>query len=1501
MHFVNKHNRVGLMTRLFGLLALAAALLLGSVEGRAELDPYYFLRGRTFSKITPRILFVVDVSGSMTWKIGPSTYYVQCSWPECEGDDPVKMSRVKGARDAINTVVEQTSDLADFAFMTFDMMQPPTTKPSKCNGQKYWFYWMNEYTNPSEYGWFPSQYITNQFGTTGMWTLCEYDYNVPYAYLRWDDIGFEDPSIEQDTAKTDETIPPGPLFSPGGLGTQAEYTNTTANSPMRWRKVEWFPEFMGPRFHVDCSENKFDSLAKRAVGDYSYASGEICGHDFYYWPYVDGFPGYSRADMWGSSNPYCTSESTTCPQPKVPGFDTCMDTDGAGHDCKYPDPGGTPTYQSCSSSCLRWSNTFGQYLHGGHCPTLVWYYGYFSGSEEACCQWFQDVNPGLTCFNYGVPYFWGSTCGSNESCCETVASQAGLSLDACKSYDMVCPVEEIVDHCATYSTFGWEEWAGTHDRGWTYSGSAALLAPFYFQEAVDTWAGNANPTEALKAGPLSEKEANDRVFWLSSDMMHGGIDVDHDTPWSYNIGSSTVTPPNSNAPFSHGTVASYLKYVTTTGETDSCKPTYAVLISDGIPSYCSYPCTTLSNDLAALRNTLGVKTYVVGFGLNEGGIIDHMACAAAGSASGCAGTPADNWDTCKTVGTSSGCAFLADDPQQLSDALVSIVNGALDIDVPSGPGTAMNSMGVGAASDEISQTKVTAYTEYPGWKGHVRQDLCGDEDPATPGELAEHCSALPFTKDEETHATFGPCARHTDMQPAFGDADSLKVWDAGDCLAQTAWTDRRIYSHDSNKQLFRITAAGNPYAASPEFKTELNSVLGTTLTDAQANAVARFIMGEGWPDGWKLPGLAMSAPVVVRRVPEPDTTFVPSLGIRDPHCAGRVLANAGDVPQSLLDFAKDAWTTKSDVYGTYHEYQEAVIVGDDLGVLHAFQLATGNELFGLIPRFALKAAYEESQIGAAARGQPQELAEHKYGVSATINQGWVWDDAGTPDVYGDDSWHHLVVLGMGVGGTEFIALDVSHMGRLASNRPVDVLWTTEDPGLKPTYDPYMGETWARPALTYRFDDPENDDLAVPPRAYVLMGSGYQTLDPPNPSSEQGRRLWLADALTGQVEQYARIPAIDPSKSWDENYGTLTDAAVGTHCISGYWAEMQEAYIADPYGRLFRWDLFYPSGDPDEGQSDSENNWSSNSHWATQVEAFGSCKGAGTSCSVVASPHDPFFYGPAVVANNRIDPPTGNVTGWDSSKEDQFMIGLISGNMNDDATNAYGNEFHSSIYLLVDDHRVDKHEGFTIPWGAPKRAPGTEPYYMRLALSDIDRTRTIHYPDGTSDITTAKFKQGTRPLRAPRMNVFGVVDQNGTMLDDIEVIYISFYVFEPGEQTCDPHWKDPVSGLWTFDSGSSYEISFRVTVDDTEGFNLITGSGQTYFDDVLFGDSGGGAGLIGPEVTQVGTDDCESGACGPRIPLAPNLPCDPNEGAVAESGRITVPVAWSEVTGFTPVE
>ncbi|RMG94295.1 MAG: type IV pilin biogenesis protein [Deltaproteobacteria bacterium] len=1017
--------------------------------------------------------------------------------------------------------------------------------------------------------------------------------------------------------------------------------------------------------------------------------------------------------------------------------------------------------------------------------------------------------------------------------------------------------------------------------------SATLYSPFYL---------DLDPVKypPSKFGPTSEADADTTTAAMVAPMIEGGVDADGGTPWTDAIGSVNVTPPDTNAHFGHTTVASYLKFVNEAETPDLCAPTAAVLVTDGQPNCAQgwpYDCSTLYRRLSDLRTELGVETYVVGF-LEGSYVLNRMACAAAGSCKGgcgnnpCGGTPADDWDTCQDPNDHwNKCAFVTSSPDELADAVTEIIDGVVQTDVSSGPGATVNDFGVGAKGNigegEQLQSKVNAWTDWPEWRGHVTRELCDDQDvfdideDGDTTEVAPYCvPPVPEWQPEELEETFGPCPQSHE-------------WDAGECLQLTDWKARRIYSSDASGNLYRISdASGN---ASPKFVNELvaRGVISAPNTQAKANKIAQFILGKDFPDDWKLPGLANSAPVVVRRIPRFNENFVPAVPIRDPHCAGRFLdaVTNTQIPMELKNFAIEAWdeTKKINTPSKHWEYQEAVLVGDDIGVLHAFQWNSGNELWGYIPPFLFGSAKAQADIGPATMGQPKQVADHIYGLASTVNHGWVYD----PNT---DAYRHVGVFGMGKGGTELVALDLSHMSPSSPKGPFEVLWTTEDPLLKSAYDDINGETWARPALTY---DVPGDDLANNPTSQVVFGTGYQpgTFDP---NDEKGRVLVMADAITGQILEQAELPKVT-SPVYEVEYGTIVDPAVGSHCRSRYWAEKQETYVVDPAGRLFRWDL----GAGANHESDSGGKWNGQ---ALPLAEFPACTGTGKTCSVKSNnKRDVFVFGPAVTALNRID--TGQTGNPDTTYDDQFLIALASGSPNEDKIDwsVDGNDFHSSLYILVDDHKLDKKGGLSVPNGAPKAPPGTNAKYMRIALSDIERQRTFTPYPGASEITEppAPFSRRARPIRPPKIKVTGTNVDNGggfELNDQFEIMEVEFTVYEPGPGECDPRFYDQQNDTWYFDEGSVYVITFRLTVDDTKGFDFTNGAGGGIdFNGIP------NKGLTLVSVEQVTGGACEDGVCGPVPQDGPRPTCDPNQPTGGGGVSMSLPLRRAELDGFTPIE
>ncbi|MCA9696781.1 MAG: type IV pilin biogenesis protein, partial [Myxococcales bacterium] len=652
-----------------------------------------------------------------------------------------------------------------------------------------------------------------------------------------------------------------------------------------------------------------------------------------------------------------------------------------------------------------------------------------------------------------------------------------------------------------------------------------------------------------------------------------------------------------------------------------CKPVVMIVVTDGQPDpWNKQGGAKLYERMRSIRRILSVKTYVVAYtsevwsDAESWSRIHEIACSASGANSiptPCDGDNDFGWDTCADKeDPANGCAWLANDKEELSATLTHIIAQAIETAVPGGAPTVANDFQVADPNDPESsqqalQTNISSWTDTPSWEGHVTRGACTDEDPDNPGQLADYClNAANLPVETEELESFGPCPLQ-------------RVWNAGECLQQTAPGDRRLYTHGFDNQLIRITEGGEPSAGFSNLvmalnqQGKINPPLSNGDEDVEIKAMADFLTGVGLPDNWKLPGLSNSAPMLIRRVPQHDAKFLPSVGIRDPHCAGRRNVQGDNVPDTLQAFASQAWeTTAGGGFATHYDYAEAVLIGDDFGILHAFHYDSGNELFGFVPLALINNARVLSLNGPENFGQPEALEDHVFGVASTVNAGWIFDEVA-------QQWRHIAVFGLGPGGSEILSLDVSHMARLQDDDPFDVLWTTTTSAITDQYAETLGETWSRPALTYAVP---NDEMSLAPKAYLVFGSGYRE---DQGDARRGKVLWMVDATTGEtVTAKALLPTPTAGTAYDEDgdVAVVTDIAIGSHCLSRYWGEMQEAYIADPAGRLFRWDLAADISNVTQfdHEADSGGTWPLNDGFAMASEAFRfpACRGTGAySCSI----------------------------------------------------------------------------------------------------------------------------------------------------------------------------------------------------------------------------------------------------------------------------------------------
>ena len=180
--------------------------------------------------------------------------------------------------------------------------------------------------------------------------------------------------------------------------------------------------------------------------------------------------------------------------------------------------------------------------------------------------------------------------------------------------------------------------------------------------------------------------------------------------------------------------------------------------------------------------------------------------------------------------------------------------------------------------------------------------------------------------------------------------------------------------------------------------------------------------------------------------------------------------------------------------------------------------------------------------------------------------------------------------------------------------------------------------------------------------------------------------------------------------------------------------------------------------------------------------------------------------------------------------------------------------------------------------------------MRLPLNQIERTRTIYYPNGDVEDETRNFSKTARPLRAPMIRVTGVAGE-----DAVEVFYITWTVYEPGSASCDARWRDQDTGEWIPDPGATYEITMRLVVGDDGVFDF----NNDYTLPDIYGDGFGSGGALSDAVVE--QQLCEGANCGAVLQAPKTSPCDPNENPPQLSGAISVQTGWAEVEGFTPLE
>jgi type IV pilus assembly protein PilY1 len=309
-----------------------------------------------------------------------------------------------------------------------------------------------------------------------------------------------------------------------------------------------------------------------------------------------------------------------------------------------------------------------------------------------------------------------------------------------------------------------------------------------------------------------------------------------------------------------------------------------------------------------------------------------------------------------------------------------------------------------------------------------------------------------YGEDPKTAFSFWSDAPDGDGVRAGGAASQLPIW-----------TSRRLYSNATGSQNLTLTQdaanrlfLGNPDLAPADFgMSDLQAATADlNLNMTEFDKVLAWTLGM---DVWALEDEPNS-------VPQPRNAMGDPLHVR---------------PTAVI-------------YGGKKDSPDAVVfTSTNDGVLHAVDAATGEELWGFVPKRLLPRLVE-------LYNDPL-VSNKRYGLDGEM-ASYVVDNDQLPGIGGDE--RVFIVTGMRRGGDAVFALEVTDR-----NNP-RLAWVVDSntPGFEA-----LGQTWSRPSIT-------KVNIGGELKEVVIVGGGYDT-GQDNPGYRRdtvGNAIYMIDLETGSL-------------------------------------------------------------------------------------------------------------------------------------------------------------------------------------------------------------------------------------------------------------------------------------------------------------------------------------------------------------------------------------------------
>jgi len=392
---------------------------------------------------------------------------------------------------------------------------------------------------------------------------------------------------------------------------------------------------------------------------------------------------------------------------------------------------------------------------------------------------------------------------------------------------------------------------------------------------------------------------------------------------------------------------------------------------------------------------------------------------------------------------------------------------------------------------------------FPSWEGHLR---AYDISAMTPENTSLSVLRTVSRQDLST-----PSGR--DIVPSGVEI----VWDAGELLDARSASGRTVYTATPvDSVLTRV-----------DFTASNVDTLGPILQDVNNDneGLINFVRGEGRE--WKLGDSNHSNPVVVS---PPDGT-------------------ATQMGGGYQDFMN-----------TWVDRRKVVIVGANDGMLHCFDVLTGEEVWGFIPYNLLP---KLKNMWAVEEATGERYFSRDIYVEGSPMVADVYIDA---DGDASKEWTTILISGQGSGNGSGLGGGTNYYFALDITDP-----DNPQPLWEFTHD-FLGETWSVPVVGKIRKNGEDAWLA-------FMGSGYDN----NPSETVGNVFYAVDTETGEYFWGFYAGEVDTSVELGWN---IPNTIPGSPSIIDIDQDghADRVYVADLDGRVWKVDVSIEYQDPNSWEA-----------------------------------------------------------------------------------------------------------------------------------------------------------------------------------------------------------------------------------------------------------------------------------------------------------------------------